>query len=291
MSPQLGFISGGFVTKLTTQLISTQLHPVVIDWYYRILKNTSGSAVISQTSIVAVNNLWKNLAAYGLDKHMKVVVPVIPDNPSPAQTVAMTPLYNSGGIGKDPWYIFNSAGGYMSVQGLSGAPLGYAATGWSGNTAFSSVNNCGVTVYTPYAPESEIMAEFGCAVSANTMVLDLNSSNETVFDCWAQSVPRLQAANSQIYSGFFSGNRISATSCRIDNANSTTPFTTIASQSATSGSLTSDEFYFWNINPVSPNNNRVLSFTAIHDGLSVTDAQNFYNVIQTYRKQIGGGWA
>lgn len=253
-------------------------------WASRVQVN--GGAAVSGSSVTALTTFWNALYTGGIDTKMKAVMCFAPDN----LTAALTPLYKT--VGNDPWTnsggIFDSSD--LTVNGLVGNGVNkYLKTGISGLAAYLSVNNCGFSIYNSTAATST-QIEFGCSITSDHMYMAIDYVGiGAIFDCWTNTTPRLQVANTG-YTGFLSGNRTSSTSVRIDGANSTLPYTTKVSLAITAGALTNDEFYAFAINPVQVWTSKRISFMAIHDGLSVGEGTALFNAIQALRTAFGGGF-
>jgi|ERR1035441_1355448 hypothetical protein len=263
---------------------SAAIHTKVQDWAVRVVRN--GGSLPSGNTQLALSNFMTGMDETGLTTKMKSVMCYAPDN----LIASITPLIKTFGV--DPWTNHNFIVGDLTINGLAGnASNKYLQTGFNTNM-YNNSGNCGLTLYNTTLGSGTNQIDFGCSVVTNHMFMAIfYPTLGLIFDCLTNTSPRLQLLDSQsTWTGFLCGNRTSATICRVDAANSTTPYFTKVSQTNATGAGTNDEMYAFTINPTQAYSSKRFSFMALHDGLSFSDGNNFFNLVQNMRKQIGGGF-
>ena len=266
---------------------SAAIHNTAQSWSERVVKN--GGIKPSGDTVRTLSNFMCGLDNDNLTTKMKVVMCFVPDN----LIAALTPLIVGGG--RDPW--LNSGAvpftvAHLTKDGLIGAtPTAsgrYLKTGFN-SSMYNNTSSCGLTLYNTTATAGN-QIDFGEGVAVNHVYMAIDYSGiGVIFDCLTNTTPRLQKTNTG-YTGYTSGNKTSPTVARIDQAKSTLAYNTFASQSNATGLFTSNEMYAYDINPVQVASSKRFSFMALHDGLSFDDGSKFYNLVQTMRQQLGGGW-
>ena len=120
------------------------------------------------------------------------------------------------------------------------------------------------------------------------------SDTTTIFDSWYFSSGGQIASGHAGWTGYSSGNRISSVNTAIYYANSTTAHATLATAATGAGTRQSRTCWCFGSNNDSggtrPYSSKTYSFLALHDGLTVGQSSTFFNLIQTMRKQLGGGY-
>jgi hypothetical protein len=287
----------------TQQIVAGNVSPVVIDWIYRVQKN--GGAKPGQNTISAVNHLYKNLATTTILGKIKSLNCYVPDN----LIAAITPLINT--YGKDPWLNNNNQFviGDLTINGLKGNGSDQFSpslaklldTGVSGSN-YSNDNTAGITIY---AYTTGLSADAGTYEAGYTnddgsdgASLSFHDNNANIFRFWAFNLNNGGCLFNSTGSGYLSGNRISSTDMRMYFANTFNAHSQVAINTGlNTGTRAAHNIfvhaaYHWNAGSLyefgaSPSR---ISFAAIHDGLTGGESSQFFSFIQSYRKQIGGGW-
>jgi hypothetical protein len=266
----------------------------VADWVARVVRN--GGAVPSANTQAALTVFYNGLVSNNLLAKMKVITPLVPDS----LTAALTPFWNITG-GRDPWVNTNFVSGDLTVNGLKGdGSTKWLNTGIIPSASFSGITDGGLTVYVAANSTNVAESDFNVTQSASqAMALYPNYNGTSYLDLYAENTGsgRINATNTS-FTGFISGNRGSNLGGGIIEAiftgNSGAGFNTLVSSSTSSGgSLPTLELYAMALNlsgSVSQFTLKTNSFFAVHNGLTATEAQNFFNLVQALRTALGGGY-
>jgi hypothetical protein len=216
----------------------------------------------------------------------------VPDN----LTAAITPLIATAGSGSsevsNTWTNIGFVDSDLSVSGLKGDGTSYLKTGAKMTDA--PTDNVGMTLYNSF-PDASNKNDFGVidATSQGTQFL-LNYQGTTYFDCYNGGASRAQGTPLTNGLGYGGGNRISATSSSIFKASSTVPHAVAATSTGASGTpqIHRDLWVFCLNNQGSPfgQTSKCFSFVGFHQGLTVAQSSEFFNLIQTMRVGLGGGY-
>ena len=272
----------------STYLQISQIHPVVVDWTRRVVKN--GGALPGQRTVQSLHNFWTTLVTNQIDTKMRSVNCLTPDN----LTSAITPLYQLSG--NDPWTNTNFLAADLTVDGLIGnGSSKFLNPNIIPSVMFPNDNMGGLTVYSVTPSNVITPVEFGVSQVTPQYAIYFGYNGTSYLDIYANAgTGRISAANSS-FAGFLSGNRISSTSLALYRANNGMAFNTLASNStggssSTRPTITPYAFAFNGNGTTSSYTIRRLSFLAAHLGLTFDEAKIFYNAVQTMRQQIGGGY-
>lgn len=209
---------------------------------------------------------------------------------------AKTPLLHGGGT--DPWTNHNFvAATDLNVNGLIGGNTKYLQTGIIPSKTFASINSGGLTIYNLTSSNST-WREIGCAETTHRLYL-ITSYNDSkhYFAAFADNNSRV-IVNNPGYTGFISGNRTAAArnDTYIGKSSLSPQFqllgTSTTVQGAGSGLPTSEliAFAYDSSGTIGEFSGRRLSFIAIHEGLSATECEHFYTLVQALRVALGGGY-
>jgi len=234
--------------------------------------------------------------ASGLTSKMISVCPFCPPDSSGGALFvgelrrSITPLIKGPGL--DPWTNGNFLTADLTSNGLVGdGATKFLNTGVNPITAVLNDTEFGITIY-HVSPINVDGIEMGI-LSGNRVALGssgfVSNASWAAWDNTANG--QITVANSN-WSGFLSGNRISAVSSSLYKANSTNPFSTLGSIAATSGTRPNGNIFCFclDLGGASFFTTRRMSFAAIHHGLTSSEAQQFYNLIQALRVSFGGGF-
>lgn len=269
-------------------LASSAIHTTVQDWAQRVQKN--GGAIPSGQTQRALSNLMIGLDSYGIAVKMKTLNCFVPDN----LIAAITPLVKT--YGNDPW---TNNGPFvaedLTVNGLKGNGASkYLMTGVIPDTAFPSVNSAGMSSYNTFA-DGNLTHELGTWGASSTFFqLLCGYGGSNYFDCHNAGTGRISGVGLTNGLGFTSGNRTDASNEYIYVANSSVAFNQRAGPGGAPGANKST----FAIHALAVNNqgaaqypsHKRLSFAAIHEGLPSPAAQALYNLVQTMRQSLGGGY-
>jgi hypothetical protein len=288
------------------QIVAGNVSPVVVDWINRIIKN--GGTKPSQNTISAVNRFYHNIDSTTIIGKIKSLNCYVPDN----LIACLTPLINT--YGNDPWTNYNNnfVAGDLTINGLIGnggayylTTTKYLDTGVLG-TNYLNDNTAGLTVYA-YTSGLNAGGDGGTYDAGYTNwdgtdgdALSFHRSNGNTFGFWAYNINDGTCLFSSTNTGYLSGNRISISDERMYFANSSNTHAQVGN-TVTSGTGTRGAHniyvhagYLWSNSPIGPDpfgaSTSRISFAAVHDGLTASESSQFFNFIQAYRQQIGGGW-
>ncbi len=213
----------------------------------------------------------------------------VPDN----LIASITPLIV--GPGNDPWtnHNFIGLGTDLTVNGLQGnGTTKYLDSGVIPSSAFASEDSGGMTMYS-FTSGVSLGNDVGCSTGTNFFCLQLNTIlNVALWECWDTGVGKVQGGNTG-FKGFLSGNRTAANNSKLYRASSTVPFAQIGSIATTGGVRPNDPIIIFgasNSGVVSQFTNRTYSFEAVHFGLTSSEDQTLFNLVQSLRVALGGGY-
>lgn len=264
---------------------SSAIHTTVQDWSRRVVKN--GGALPSGDTHRALSNFCGGLDKYGLASKMRAVNCFVPDN----LIASTTPLIKT--YGNDPWTNAAFVASDLTIAGLKGdGSTKYLDTGVNPSTALA-VGSAGCSIYVSLGNtgnESD-NGVWSATPAANQMGMYISYGGSSYWDCWNSNGGRTSGANAS-FTGFITFNRTSTTSENVYKASSTVPYTAIAVASGQSsiGTQPNANIYIFRQNGNTGGSSKRFSFAAIHDGLSVNDGASFFNLVQTMRQQLGGGY-
>jgi hypothetical protein len=280
----------GFVNRITTDT-GVAIDPFVTAWTQRVV--TNGGSTPSTNTQVALTTFYQSLVNNNIFNKMIVVNPFVPDNLSASLTPLIFKSGNSLWTNTGPF-----TSGDLTVGGLKGdASTKYLKTGIFPNNIYSSANDNGITTYVSSGSSIAENRDVGCITISNPPIIEFSSDTggNTLYDCYSSATGRLILTTlTPLGVGFYSANRTSATSQNIYAASSVFSFTNIASGSGSPGaSLPNIEMYVFGINSAGAllyPSGKIISFVAIHNGLSSSEAQILFNAVQTLRQNLGGGF-
>lgn len=251
----------------------------VCSWATRVVAN--GGAAPSAGTKAALNTFVLGMDSAGIWSKMVSVNCLVPDS----LTAMVTPLLV--GPGSDPWVNSGFSSGAVTVNGLVGDGTHVLKTGLDVSTAFSSTS-AGMTLY---VYQGSVIA--GCDAASNPDFL----ISDTLFDCWDPSTSRVFPTIGN--AGFISGSRTGANQKDTYYGNSTVTTLVRSSTTTTASSSSNSGMGGDTIHLMGDNHNGgvsdlfistgTCSFFAIHAGLTSSDAQNLFNLVQAMRTALGGG--
>lgn len=260
------------------------IDPKVIAWSNRV--KSYGGGTISNNTLLSINWLYKELKYTTFFNKIKSLTCFVPDN----LIAAITPLIST--YGNAIWTNTNFTTSDLDIRGLKGNGSNkYLNTGVIPSSHFTA-NMGGVTIYVTQGA-SENIRDFGVQDgSSRYMFQHISFGNTCYFDCFTSC--RATAANGTNWVGYISGNKTSSSSNIVYKANSVTNHNELCKTLT----LNTDAppnlacFLFCASSNGTPQfySTKRFSFCAIHDGLTNRESLVFYNIIQTFRKKIGGGY-
>ena len=267
------------------------LHPTATNWMNRVVAN--GGTAVSSTTANAVGAFCTGLDTANLTTLLIAVNVIAPDS----LIAALTPLIKNYWL--DPWTNVSFVSADLSTSGLKGDGASkYLLTGISPLASMSSINSCGLTLYSSLLSLNAGGSIDICSVdngSTDTLLTAGYDTNSNLyFDAYNQAAGRLGPISGAT-TGYFSGNRTASNAIAVYRASSTVPHTVMASGSGEPGSavLPSTQLTIFAANSagtITQWSLKRLSFIAIHQGFTATQSSSFYSLIQTLRTSFGGGY-
>jgi hypothetical protein len=269
---------------------SNSIHPTVTSWSARVVAN--GGTNVSLFTRKAVSTFCYGLDAYNLTSQMIAVNCMVPDS-----LIALcTPLIVGGG--SDPWVNMGFTTGNVTVNGLLGNGGGYLRTGLLPSVIYASVNDNGLTFYCYNNPsggagtEREIAATPAGGASSALLV---DYQGTTYFDAYTDGGSgRISLLTPGTTLGFFSGSRTDSSHEYLYYGCSPRAFSAVAGPGGAPGaSLPAIEYYVMaqnNNGAPADKSNKTASFVAFHHGLSATQTEELYTLVQAMRVALLGGW-
>lgn len=286
------FCSVGFAQQIQQLWLASvpKNDPYVADWLTRV--SDAGGATPSDNTIASLNSFSSTLRSTGLDAKMKLLNPLVPDS----LNAAKTPLIKV--VGPNTWTNVSFTDANVTVNGVVGNNSGYFQTGFIPSQAFDNLTNCGVTVYLYDTSTANHGFTFGCQTSGPTSAFMLYVSwwgQQTLWDNWNWNVRLASPVVTPPYVGYVSVNRISATSNAMFRARSDLLHYMAANSATSGGTYPSASYpaYFHSANvagTVGDRSTDTLSFMAVHEGLTTSESEIFYNAVQALRTALGGGY-
>ncbi len=280
--------------SLSSQLFVSQIHPAVVDWYRKV--QTNGGTLPSHYTVRAADRFYKGLVANNLLPMIKCCNIFAPES----LTTALTPLICSSSVFNNPWTNTNFVSGDLTINGLIGNSSNkYLNTGIACNSIFST-SNMGVTMYVP-ENSAGVGHNYGCASNTsytNDCVATLWVAGAGVFmDSYNTIVTtggRYTITQVAVWKGLLSMNR---TATAVFNAYWHKPAAGFVlaqgPYTSTGGTVPTQPMYAFasnNSTAAAFYSGDRMSFLAFHDGMTFEQASIFYNLIQSLRTEIGGGY-
>jgi len=269
---------------------SPYVNTAITNWTSRV--TAAGGAAPSATTVNALMIFLKGLYDSNLYAKMININCFVPDN----ITAAITPLIatiGSGSVGvSNTWFSSSFTVANLSISGLTGGGGGYyLKTGVI--PAAIATNNIGLTLYNTISDTSN-KNDFGVQVGGVDTQLLGNYQGAAYWDCYDGGAGRISGTPLTNGLGYTSGNRISAVSSYIYKASSTVAHVSLAGPGSTPNTPPT-VYDIWafcmnNSGGAFGETTKRFSFMGIHNGLTATESSTFFNLIQTMRTNIGGGY-
>jgi hypothetical protein len=272
---------------MSFHILSTlPIHTKVQNWVERAKKN-NGNDIGSYTQSAA-SYLLRDLQNGGIYNKMIAINPIAPEG----ITSSLTPLLVGGG--SDPWQNVGvpESSSLTFPRGLD-MNGGYCRTGLNPTIIFPDNNSAGITLLQRPAggkPQGRMLCDDGSSYTG--LYSDGSNLYEALNNAWTDSA--VLAAGTTIAYTFTSVNRTGANAASITQANGAIGVST-TTNSAGAGSRVNLQLYLnaWNQNntPFVEGVSVVYSFVAVHFGLTPFEVSRFYNIVNLFRRNLGGGWA
>jgi len=233
----------------------------------------TAAGITNLTQASAVNTLVNDLKTYGLWTKMKALYPMVGGT-------ATSHKFNL----KDPRdldaafrLVFYGGMTHTSLGMVSNYTTSYADTRLTPSTSLSSLFSQHVSVYSQTSDASPVNTTNSIGEwqdSTKAMLMKIRSLSN-VFS-WEVGNGGTSVSNTDA-KGFYLGSVVANNSVKLYKNN-----TNVATNTATfSGSLPTQ------IQPIGKNENKTFSFASIGDGLTDTEAANFYNSVQKFQTTLG----
>lgn len=243
---------------------------------------TNGGATPSAGNQTAVSVLWTRLVNDGISSLIYSMVGFVD-----SITACITPITSS----TNNWKWTNN--GFVSTDltptGLyASSSAKYIDTQVTCSSTYTSSNDVGVSYYLYNSDSTAIQNDWGI-LGTNRFAATVASGSTSFFDCWAVATGRVSGATNN---GFQCMNRTSNTNLSYSFYNSAFPnglacgTTTAASQ----GTMPGGGVYIFRQNTDGNNRNtNKLKFWATHRGMTAAQSLKFYNAVQQFCIDTGGG--
>jgi len=233
----------------------------------------TAAGITNLTQASAINTLVNDLKTYGLWTKMKALYPMVGGT-------ATSHKFNL----KDPRdldaafrLVFYGGMTHTSLGMVSNYTTSYADTRLTPSTSLSSLFSQHVSVYSQTSDASPVNTTNSIGEwqdSTKAMLMKIRSLSN-VFS-WEVGNGGTSVSNTDA-KGFYLGSVVANNSVKLYKNN-----TNVATNTATfSGSLPTQ------IQPIGKNENKTFSFASIGDGLTDTEAANFYNSVQKFQTTLG----
>lgn len=286
--------------SFTKQLIATQPHPVVIDWYRRV---RAAGGDINNRSFNAVNKFYVDLLNVPFFWKIQAVNCVVPDG----LAAAATPLIK--GTGFNTWQYVGVGGvdGVLTINGYQGHN-GSSNRGMNTNISPAAIftpTSSGMTVYVSNNVGHTSIETCGCRDASDPPRMTLYSAwtGETPVGalCYvndiAHSINWKPTGGTNARPGYYSANRTALNNLTLyfagtyDNTNVThSGVQTATGNNASTPPTNVFVFSGYNFNGNMYGGDQWCSFHALHFGLTADESATFYTLIHRMRKAIGGGY-
>jgi len=279
---------------------SAAIHTTVQDWSYRVQKN--GGALPSGTTQRALSDFMKGADAYNLTSKMKSVVCFVPDN----LIAAITPLVKV--VGNDPWTNTNFIASDLTIAGLKGNGSDkYLTTNIKANQLSAlplPVADSHVVVYVSVGAIEAKVEWGGTDAPGSTLSFRLyghyTTPNVTATQNYGDNTGLNYTQPSAVvpYTGYICSNRISSSvivgsrdiflaSSTLAHSSSISSATLSTTQPTSTGILV---FCGSEGGGASNFSTKRYSFASMGNGLTSIESNNLFNLVQTMRRQLGGGY-
>ena len=273
---------GAFSTYLQT----SQIHPSVVDWTKRVVKN--GGALPGQKTVSAANNFYVKLVSDNIVNQITMCGIVAPDN----LVACMTPFIKV--IGPEMWTNANFLTSDLTINGLKGNGSKYIDSGIIPSQFATTISNhlgCYISLGAAAAT-----TEIGCAESgtSNNRLYANYSDQKTYYMAFGDG-GNISVVTGNPFTGYVLGSVIGsgAGDKRIYTASSTLAHSIVVDGTTDGNVPTGRNLALWATNEAGSITNRTtkrLSFITIGKSLNTDQSLNYFNAIQKLRQQIGGGY-
>ena len=247
----------------------------------------TAAGITNLTQAAAINTLVNDLKTYGLWTKMKALYPMVGGS-------ATSHKFNL----KDPRDVdaayrltFNGGWTHSSTGALPNGTTGYANTFLTPSSGLT-LNSTHISYYSRTQTTDDNKTEIGCSSNANElpiMQMYIRRSNSVYSDQYDYTNNRIIAANTNT-TGLFLSTRTTNNSHKVYRNNSllgsdtnTSTQNVLPSKTMTIAAYN----YSTDTNGIIRYSTKETAFASIGDGLSDTEATNFYNSVQKFQTTLG----
>jgi hypothetical protein len=299
--------------KINRRWFYPEFSPEINKWITRVHKNNGKTP--SYKTLGSIDKFYKKLKSTSFFNKLLVVNCIPPDSIGAFRTplIDITGQYNWSGVDTATSPTIAEEGYrnslVLSLNGIERKLIGqYPAafdTKFIPSVYFPDTQSAGLTTYIYNGPDYLYQTELGVADATRSKSFILRSNANDGFqiftDChmFNQSNGEGLIAGSlgSLFFGYVSANRISSSSANLYHASSSVNHVSYASSSTSGGSLPTQPVYFMAENayetPIALNishQDQIISFAAIHYGLTEGESAIFYSLVQELRRNFGGGF-
>lgn len=272
------------MNSFATSISRTALQTPVMEWIKTIKQN--GGSSPSSKNVVAVNGFYKSLKGTSFFNKIKIFNPMVSDNLVACCVPLITPTAKI-------WTNYNFLSTDLNVNGLQGDALGkYLDTTTDSLDVFSDKDSWGLTLYCSEGV-NEPARDFGWTGMTYVMVLYTGWEDGNTYGQGLNNAEFALYANAGNPWGYRCFNRTSYTT-KEHYWGTEAGGHTLALGETVSNELNELESGNITIYRVDIGGGyftgKRFSCVAAHDGLTADESAKFFELIQTMRKQMGGGW-
>jgi hypothetical protein len=274
--------------SFSTYLQASQIHPQVVDWTKRVVKN--GGALPGQKTVSAANNFYVSLITSNIVNQISMCNIVAPDN----LVACMAPLIKT--VGPDVWTNTNFISGDLTIDGLKGNGSSKFLNTTVKPSDYSSVGDTHIAIYCSGSKAGVPETEVGCADSGTAqdrLYLLYVDDNSYYFAGDAADVVAKNTTSSSLHA-YMCGTSVNSTR-NLYYAKSTIPHYSMASAGAPAGTNLPSviSIHVFCTNEVGSVGNYIakrMSFVSLGKGLTSDQSSKYFSIIQALRREIGGGY-
>jgi hypothetical protein len=232
------------------------------------------ASITDSTQISAVNQLVLDLKGYGVWDKCKAIYPILGGSASSHAVNLKTPgTYN----------LTFSTGWTHASTGMTSNGTGFSNTNFNTSTQ-STLNSTHLSYYSRTADAISSSFEIGNVITSNSFGLSCGYGNVAYSDQYNYNTARVSQANTDAR-GFYIGTRTTSAIHKLFK-NGNQFGTTNTGASGTFNNLVIYIGAYNNNGTASTNSVKQCAFASIGDGLTDTEAADFYTAVQAYQTTL-----
>lgn len=241
----------------------------------------TAAGITDNTQKTAINTLVLDMKGFGIWTKMKAIYPFVGGTATTHKWNLKNPLDTDAAFR----LVFFGGWTHTSNGVQANGTNGYADTFFNPNTGYSVNDNAHISVYSR-SNQSQTDADFGCQTGSDYLILSIrraDQSNNTYYGVNSSNFA-IQSADPNSL-GMYVANRIGTSNKGYKN-------NAIAISATNSATVRPNaNVYLSTINSGGPNvglySNKQYAFASIGNGLTDTEAGNFYTAVQAYQTTLG----